>query len=278
VVSQDPGTTLEVLAGRKATVTTAPSDKVIDIELDDAHAPVSCGIFRSITGLVEHDAGMLPVFMKFDDVVLFRPTIPTGIKINPENVPVGEAPAAGIGITNDSRKNTGLVGVRLSANREFGPTSEPFEGTNMIGRVIDTEKLKKVKETGKSVYQGGATVTEYTPVHVGTVTKYVVVESFDITPADLAVRAYEIAKGAMIKETCFGLVINGKEEEVDRIISELRTIDPDHIFIKDRGFPPGDSPPLPGKPRRCTPGVPWHGAGDDDHPLRLPRARSDTDP
>jgi UPF0288 family protein (methanogenesis marker protein 3) len=59
---------------------------------------------------------------------------------------VDEAPAAGLGITNDSRKGAGLVGVRLSANREFGPTSEPFEGTNMIGRVIDTEKLKKVKE------------------------------------------------------------------------------------------------------------------------------------
>jgi putative methanogenesis marker protein 6 len=87
-------------------------------------------------------------------------------------------------------------------------------------------------------------VTDYTPVLTGTVTKYVVVESFDITPADLGVRAYEIAKGAMIKETCFGLVINGKEEEVDRIIAELRKIDPDHIFVKDRGFPPGD-------PRRC---------------------------
>ena len=149
VVSQDPGTTLEVLAGRKVTVTTAPFDKVIDIELDDAHAPVSCGIFRRITGLVEHDTGMLPVFMKFDDVVLFRPVIPAGIKINPENTPKAEAPAAGLGITNDSRKNTGLVGVRLSANPEFGPTSEPFEGTNMIGRVIDTEKLKKVKEREK---------------------------------------------------------------------------------------------------------------------------------
>jgi putative methanogenesis marker protein 6 len=76
------------------------------------------------------------------------------------------------------------------------------------------------------------------------VTRYVVVESFDITPADLASRAYEISKGAMIKETCFGLVITGKEEEVDRIIAELRRIDPAHIFIKDRGFPPGDS-------RRC---------------------------
>jgi putative methanogenesis marker protein 6 len=87
-------------------------------------------------------------------------------------------------------------------------------------------------------------VTEYTPVHVGSVTKYVVVESFEITPADLAIRGYEISNGAMIKETCFGLVVNGKEEDVNRIVTELRKMDPDHIFVKDRGFPPGDS-------RRC---------------------------
>jgi putative methanogenesis marker protein 6 len=87
-------------------------------------------------------------------------------------------------------------------------------------------------------------VTDYTPVLVGSVTKYVVVESFDVTPADLAARAYEISQGAMIKETCFGLVINGQAEEVDRIIAQLRSVDPDHIFIKDRGFPPGDT-------RRC---------------------------
>lgn len=87
-------------------------------------------------------------------------------------------------------------------------------------------------------------MTEYTPVYKGTVTKYVVVESFEITPADLAVKAYEIAKGVLIKETCFGLVINGNEADVDRIITELRKADPDHIFVKDRGFPPGDE-------RRC---------------------------
>jgi len=87
-------------------------------------------------------------------------------------------------------------------------------------------------------------VTAYTPTHVGSITKYVMVESFDITPADLALRGYEISKGVMIKETCFGLVISGEEGEVDRIVTELRKIDPDHIFVKDRGFPPGDS-------RRC---------------------------
>jgi len=87
-------------------------------------------------------------------------------------------------------------------------------------------------------------MTAYQPAHVGTVTKYVVVESMDVTPADLAVRGYEISNGAMIKETCFGLVVSGSEEEVERIVTELRTVDPDHIFVKDRGFPPGDS-------RRC---------------------------
>jgi len=87
-------------------------------------------------------------------------------------------------------------------------------------------------------------MTDYTPTHVGTVTKYVVVESFEVTPADLAIRGYEISNGAMIKETCFGLVVTGMPEEVDRIVTGLRKVDPDHIFVKDRGFPPGDS-------RRC---------------------------
>jgi putative methanogenesis marker protein 6 len=82
---------------------------------------------------------------------------------------------------------------------------------------------------------------DYVPDHIGMVTKYVIVESMTVTPADMAVRAYEIAQGIMIKETCFGLVIMGKEDDVDRIITEIRKMDPDHIFVKDRGFPPGDA-------------------------------------
>jgi len=87
-------------------------------------------------------------------------------------------------------------------------------------------------------------MTAYEPVYPGTVTKYVFVESPDTTPADLAQRAYEISRGVMIKETCFGLQITGDEAEVEAVIAALRTVDPTHIFVKDRGFPPGD-------PRRC---------------------------
>lgn len=84
----------------------------------------------------------------------------------------------------------------------------------------------------------------YEPQYVGTVTKYVFVDSPDTTPQDIATAAYEIAKGVMVKETCFGVQITGSPADVERIIDHLRTIDPYRIYVKDRGFPPGDS-------RRC---------------------------
>ena len=146
VVSQEPSTTLDVLKERTATITTAPNERVVDIVLDDKAAPLSCANFRRLTGLKDHDAGMMPLFFKFDDVVLFKPVIPVGMRIIPENSPIKEVPAASLAITNDSRRGSGMVGVRLSANREFGPTSEPFEGTNIIGRVIDIGKLKNFEE------------------------------------------------------------------------------------------------------------------------------------
>jgi len=87
-------------------------------------------------------------------------------------------------------------------------------------------------------------MAEYTPGYAGTVTKYVFIESPSMTPGELALRAYEASEGVLIKETCFGLQVTGEADAVDRLIKVIRSIDPDHIFVKDRGFPPGDS-------RRC---------------------------
>jgi UPF0288 family protein (methanogenesis marker protein 3) len=45
-----------------------------------------------------------------------------------------------------------MVGVRFEDNEEFGPTGEPFQGTNIIGRVVKgMEHLEKYKE-GDTVY------------------------------------------------------------------------------------------------------------------------------
>ncbi len=151
IISQTPGTTLEVLADKEVSVTTIPATQVISVELFDDKAPLSCYIFRSVTGLRWHEIGEMPLIMQFDDVSLFQPFIKKGTNINKENTPEECVPANMLAITNDNRKSAGLVGCRTTENREFGPTSEPFEGTNIIGRVCEPEKLPALKE-GSTVY------------------------------------------------------------------------------------------------------------------------------
>jgi len=78
------------------------------------------------------------------------------------------------------------------------------------------------------------------------VTKYVITspECTDILPSDIAMMIYESKYGVNVKETCFGVIIDGEEDEIKPLIEEIRALDPPGIFIKERGFPPGD-------PRRC---------------------------
>lgn len=146
VVGQEPATTIESLAAGAVELSVVPLEKVIDITLDDDAAPASCDIFRHLTGLHLHDVGRIPFFFNFEDVFLFKPKIPRGVNIIPENTPTDLVPSGALAITNDSRKGSGLVGVRTSENSEFGPTSEPFEGTNIIGKVLDLEKLAALQE------------------------------------------------------------------------------------------------------------------------------------
>ena len=47
-----------------------------------------------------------------------------------------------------------------------------------------------------------------------------------------------------VRLTCYGANVNGFPDEVNGAIESVRKMDPDHIFVKSRGFPPGD-------PRRC---------------------------
>jgi putative methanogenesis marker protein 6 len=77
------------------------------------------------------------------------------------------------------------------------------------------------------------------------VTKYVVTSpDSDVLPSDISMRVYELGREVNVKETCYGVIIDGEEEEVEETVKEIRAMDPNEIFIKDRGFPPGD-------PRRC---------------------------
>lgn len=151
VISQEPAHTLEVLAERHVSVKTVPGSQVVDITLDDQGAPETCRIFREITGLKYHPVGSLPLFFAFDDVYLFQTKVPKSTNIKPENTPDDVVPAGILAMTNESRKGAGMVGVRTSENSEFGPTSEPFSGTNIMGTIIDTQKLNGLQE-GDLIY------------------------------------------------------------------------------------------------------------------------------
>ena len=77
------------------------------------------------------------------------------------------------------------------------------------------------------------------------VTKYVITSSeSNILPSDSAKKSDGSKYDVTVKETCMGVTINGEEEVIDELVKEIRSLDPAGIFIKDRGFPPGD-------PRRC---------------------------
>ena len=151
VVDQSPPTTMGILSKGEVALNTVSAGNVINIRLDDKNAPRTCKIFREITGLKWYRIGKIPLIFKYDDVTLFKPGIPKGVTINLENLPDGEVPGNSLAITNDSRKGKGLVGIRKNPNREFGPTSEPFEGTNILGTVIDSDKLDLIHE-GEMIY------------------------------------------------------------------------------------------------------------------------------
>ena len=70
----------------------------------------------------------------------------------PENNPTDMMKAGEIGVTNMSKKNVGLVGIRTIDTTDFGPTGEPFSATNLVGEVVgNIEGLNKLKD-GSTLY------------------------------------------------------------------------------------------------------------------------------
>jgi putative methanogenesis marker protein 3 len=148
VVKQDPDTTMSVLKDKKVKLTSIPAKRLVSIELYDKLAPKTLDYFRHVTGLKEKPVGPLPVYFVYENTILFKPAVEaTSYKeILPENKPTGPVPAGSIGISNQVAKKVGFVGVKLLEDKRYGPSGEKFEATNIIGRVLDPEKLKDVKE------------------------------------------------------------------------------------------------------------------------------------
>jgi putative methanogenesis marker protein 3 len=153
VVKQEPGPTMEILKHRAVKLKSVLGHRLVAIELFYDMAPKSLDYFRHVTGLKERPVGPLPVYFVYENTLLFKPEIEAVSykELLPENKPTGPVPAGSIGVSNQVAKKTGLIGVRLVEDRRYGPSGEKFEATNIIGKVLEPEKLKGVKE-GETVY------------------------------------------------------------------------------------------------------------------------------
>ena len=72
------------------------------------------------------------------------------------------------------------------------------------------------------------------------ITKMIVINSSKLLPSDVAMKLYETKDDIMVKETCFGIMVTGEREILDPLLVNIRKLDPYGIFIKERGFAPGE--------------------------------------
>lgn len=153
VVKQDPGATMAILKEKTVVLHSMPSSRLIAVKLYSDQAPKTLDYFRHVTGLKERPLGPLPVFFVYENTLLFKPDVDaTSYKeLLPENKPEGPVPAGSIAVSNTVSKKMGMVGVKLAEDKRYGPSGEKFEATNIIGRVMEPEKLRDVKE-GETIY------------------------------------------------------------------------------------------------------------------------------
>ncbi len=129
------------------------SDKIIDVRLYYGLAPKTLDFFTHSLRLKDRPLGPLPVFYTYENTFLFRSEKEAEAykEITPENVPKAKIKAGEIGVTNQAAKRYGMIGVKLTDDERYGPTGEKFECTNIIGTVIDPQRLKGIK-AGEIVY------------------------------------------------------------------------------------------------------------------------------
>lgn len=153
IVEQEPDTTIGIIKAGAVTALGVNANKIINVRFYDDLAPKTLDFFRHSLRLKDRPLGPLPVFYTYENTFLFRSEKEAEAykEINPENTPKTKVNAGEIGVTNQAAKRYGIIGVKLTDDEKYGPTGEKFECTNIIGKVIQPERLKGIK-AGDVVY------------------------------------------------------------------------------------------------------------------------------
>ena len=153
IISQEPRFTMDIIGEKQVKTVGINEEDLIYITINE-DAPRSSWYFKKITGLIDSPVGSLKVHFAYPSskVMMFKGSPKDSKGLIPENTPQEKVEAGEIGLTNMSKRFIGMLGVRFEDNNEFGPTGEPFQGTNILGKVMKgIENLEKYKE-GETVY------------------------------------------------------------------------------------------------------------------------------
>jgi putative methanogenesis marker protein 3 len=153
VVEQLPETTMEIIESKKVSVLGIPPELLIHIKLYYDKAPKTIEFFKHALRLKGRPVGPLPVYFNYENTTLFK-TIKRAEsykEIMPENTPTDKVLAGEMGVTNQASNQYGLIGLKTVDDERYGPSGEKFHSTNIIGKVLDADKLKTVKQ-GDFIY------------------------------------------------------------------------------------------------------------------------------
>lgn len=147
IVDYTPSTTIEILAKNKVTLTTSKKNNIIKVLFYYDKAPKTIEFFKHSINLKTKKLGCLTASMIYDNTYIFKSfkSAEKYKELMPENIPQKTVFSGEIGITNQSAKRAGYIGIKLEDSSLFGPTGEKFSSTNIIGRIVDPEKLKNIK-------------------------------------------------------------------------------------------------------------------------------------
>lgn len=154
VVIQEPRYTMDIIGQKQVKTFGIQEENLIYLDIYDKAAPRSSWYFKKITGLLDTPVGSLNIQFAFPGtkIMMFKGSSRDSKGLIPENTPEGKVGTGEIALTNMSKRNVGILGVRFEDNTEFGPTGEPFKSTNIFGKVVKgLENLEKFKE-GETVY------------------------------------------------------------------------------------------------------------------------------
>jgi len=148
IVEQEPDTTMGIIKSGTVKATGVSSSQILNIKFYYDLAPASVEYFRHSIRLKDRPLGALPVYLTYENTILLKATKGAEAykEIQPENTPKTAVKAGEVGVTNQAAKRYGLIGVKLIDDARYGPTGEKFECTNIVGTLLEPDRLKNVKK------------------------------------------------------------------------------------------------------------------------------------